>query len=214
MNCMKNLVNSHRKFLFILTAFVAAIIISCNSNDSKPVVTDSSGEPQKKSESEMIKQGDYLVTTSACNDCHSPKKFGPQGPYVDSSKLLSGHPANAQYPPPDKKTLQPGNWYELSPDLTAAAGPWGMSYSANLTPDTATGIGNWTEDIFIKAIRNGKHMGLDEGRPILPPMPWNWIGKHTDEDLKAIFAYLRSLPPISNRVPAPLSPAELEKIAK
>ena len=162
----------------------------------------------------MIKLGDYLVTTGACNDCHSPKKFGLQGPYPDSSKLLSGHPANAQNPPPDKKALLPGNWYEFSPDLTEVVGPWGISYSANLTPDSATGIGNWTEDIFIKALRTGKHMGLDEGRPILPPMPWNWIGKHNDEDLKAIFAYLRSLPAVSNRVPNPLTPPEVEKIAK
>src|ERR1700704_5580510 len=122
-NRMKKLVDSHRKFFIILTVFVTAIIISCNSHDSKPVVTDSSGESQKKSESEMIKLGDYLVTTGACNDCHSPKKFGLQGPYPDSSKLLSGYPANAQNPSPDKKALLPGNWYEFSPDLTEVVGP-------------------------------------------------------------------------------------------
>jgi hypothetical protein len=210
---MKKLVGSHRKFFIILTVFVTAIIISCNSNDSKPVVTDSS-ESKKMSESDMIKRGDYLVTTIGCNDCHSPKKFGPQGPYVDSSRLLSGHPADSQNPPLDKKALTPGSWYEFSPDLTTFTGPWGASYSINLTPDSATGIGNWTDAIFIKALRTGKHMGLDEGRPILPPMPWSWFGKMTDEDLKSIFTYLHSLPPISNRVPAPLTPPEFEKIAK
>jgi hypothetical protein len=58
--------------------------------------------------------------------------------------------------------------------------------------------------MFIKAIRNGKDMG--EGRPILPPMPWPEYRHFTDDELKSIFAYLKSLPPISNAVPDPISP--------
>jgi len=90
-------------------------------------------------------------------------------------------------------------------DLTAWAGPWGVSFARNLTPDIATGIGSWTEAIFIKALRTGKDMG--EGRAILPPMPWPGIGQSTDADLKAMFAYLMSLKPIENAVPDPISPA-------
>ncbi|HZQ59913.1 MAG TPA: diheme cytochrome c-553, partial [Casimicrobiaceae bacterium] len=89
------------------------------------------------------------------------------------------------------------------PDLTAWAGPWGVSYAANLTPDK-TGIAGWTVDQFIQAMRTGKHLGV--GRPILPPMPWQQIGKLTDRDLRAIYAYLKSLKPIDNQVPAPTPP--------
>jgi hypothetical protein len=97
----------------------------------------------------------------------------------------------------------------MAPDITSFVGPWGISYAANLTPDSATGIGAWTEDVFMKTLRTGKHLGMENGRPILPPMPWEFIGKMTDEDLSAVFAYLRNLPAISNRVPAPVPPNEV-----
>ena len=87
-------------------------------------------------------------------------------------------------------------------DLTAWSGPWGISYAINITPDENTGIGIWTEDIFVKAMRTGKHFGTS--RPILPPMPWETISNYSDEDLKAIFAYLRSIPAVKNRVPEPV----------
>jgi hypothetical protein len=98
----------------------------------------------------------------------------------------------------------------MSPDITAFAGPWGISYAANLTSDSATGIGAWTEEQFIKSMRTGKHLGAENGRPILPPMPWPFISKMTDEDLSAVYAYLKSLPPVSNRVPAPTPPNEVK----
>jgi len=157
----------------------------------------------------LIKKGEYLVTISGCNDCHTPKVFTPEGPVPDMKKLLSGHPANAKLPAVDKSQIGPGKWVLFSEDLTAAVGPWGMSFSANLTPDDQTGIGLWTEEVFIKALRSGKHMGA--GRPILPPMPWFNLVNASDEDLKAIFAYLKSLPPIKNPVPAPIPPDELGK---
>jgi hypothetical protein len=61
-------------------------------------------------------------------------------------------------------------------------------------------MGVWTEERFLKTIRTGKHWG--EGRPIQPPMPWPTLGHLTDEDLKAVYAYLRTIPPIKNEVPA------------
>jgi hypothetical protein len=91
-----------------------------------------------------------------------------------------------------------------TPTLTAWSGPWGVSFAANLTPDQNTGLGTWTEDMFVKAIRTGKHMGVS--RPILPPMPWQDIAAMSDGDLKAIYAYLRSIPPIVNHVPDPIPP--------
>ncbi len=153
----------------------------------------------------MIEKGRYLVQTALCADCHSPKIFGPNGPEPDTTRFLSGAPATNEIPEFPSSVLGPDKWGAVaSNDMTAWAGWWGISFARNLTPDVATGIGSWTEDIFIKAIRTGKHMG--EGRDILPPMPWTEIRKMKDEDLKAMFAYLQSLPPIVNAVPEPIPP--------
>ncbi|HET6272196.1 MAG TPA: diheme cytochrome c-553 [Bacteroidota bacterium] len=153
----------------------------------------------------MIERGKYLVTFGSCNDCHSPKVFTPMGPIPDTTRLMSGSPSLNKLPEVPKDLLAPEKWGAITTnDLTAWAGPWGVSFARNLTPDVATGIGSWTEEIFIKALRTGKDMG--EGRAILPPMPWQMIGQATDADLRAIFAYLKSLKPIENAVPDPISP--------
>jgi hypothetical protein len=89
----------------------------------------------------------------------------------------------------------------IGPTFTSFRFPFGVTYSANLTPDKETGLGNWTEEMFLGALRKGKHMGGD-GRMIMPPMPWPLIGQMTDEDLKSVFAYLQSIPAIHNDVPA------------
>ena len=163
---------------------------------------------QKKGDAKMkerIARGKYLVTAMGCSDCHSPKVFGPKGPDIDTTKLLSGHPAGQKLPEVPKGVIAPDQWGALaSNDFTAWAGPWGVSFTRNLTPDVATGIGSWNDAIFIKALRTGKHMG--EGRDILPPMPWPVYAQLSDKDLKAIFAYLHSLKPIENAVPDPISP--------
>lgn len=160
-------------------------------------------QPEKKvlSEKEMIERGKYLITAGGCHDCHSPKVFGPQGPKIDESKILSGHPAEMQLAEFDPAILEPGKYILFTQDVTAAIGPWGASFAANLTPDNETGIGAWQPEMFINALRTGKHLGA--GRPILPPMPWEMVGKLTDEDLQAMFAYLKSIPPVKNRVPDP-----------
>jgi len=117
--------------------------------------------------------------------------------------MLSGHPQNVTMP--EAPALPAGPWaWTGAGTMTAFAGPWGVSFSANLTPDMATGIGSWTEEVFIQTLRTGKHLGT--GRQILPPMPWNWVGKMTDEDLKAVYAYLKSISPIANEVPQPIPP--------
>jgi mono/diheme cytochrome c family protein len=157
-------------------------------------------EVQKPTPSQ-IQRGEYLVKFGDCTACHTPLKFGPNGPEPDLALFLAGHPEKTELPPPD---LKPGPWFAATAGMTAWAGPWGISYAANLTPDTNTGLGIWTEEMFISTMRTGKHMG--SGRPILPPMPWQASSHLTDDDLKAIFAYLRSLPPIHNRVPNPVAP--------
>lgn len=152
----------------------------------------------------QIERGHMLIVGGGCHDCHSPKTMTPQGPEANMALMLSGHPESDVITAPFKQ--EPGSkWTTHTNDhLTAWSGAWGVSYAANLTPDDNTGIGIWTEDQFLTAIKQGKHMGA--GRPILPPMPWNWYGQLPDEDLKAMFAYLKSIPSISNRVPVPLGP--------
>jgi mono/diheme cytochrome c family protein len=205
---MKQL-KSLRTLSLIIAVGLPAFLLSCN-NDEKKEKDEGTSENKMMSKEDMIKRGDYIVTTASCGDCHSPKKMTQMGPVVDSSALLSGHPANEPMPPVNLKSLEPGQWMSLSPDITAFTTPFGIVYTANLTPDSATGIGSWSESQFISTIRNGKHLG--NGRDLLPPMPWQFISKMTDDDLKAVFAYLRSLPPVSNRVPAPVSPDDVRKM--
>lgn len=155
----------------------------------------------------QVERGTWLVNLGGCNDCHSPKKFGPNGAVVDESLLLSGAPSHNPVPevPQGVVGMSPDKWAGFySADLTTWVGPWGISFTANLTPDVETGIGSWTEEIFIKTIRSGKHLG--EGRALLPPMPWENVAKLNDADLKAIFAYLKSLPAVKNAVHDPVPP--------
>jgi hypothetical protein len=150
----------------------------------------------------QVDRGKQLVIGGGCHDCHTPKKVGPNGPEADMSRMLSGHPEDAGVPPPFKAPKGSPYTIHINDHLTAWSGAWGVSFAANLTPDMNTGLGIWTEDMFLSALKQGKHMG--KSRPILPPMPWNWYGQLPDEELKAMFAYLKSIPPIANRVPVPL----------
>ncbi|HYI08105.1 MAG TPA: diheme cytochrome c-553 [Thermoanaerobaculia bacterium] len=146
----------------------------------------------------VVKRGEYLVNIGGCNDCHTPFKMGPNGPEPDRTRLLSGHPEGLQMPPAPKLPNGPWVWIGAGTN-TAFAGPWGVSYAANLTPERLTGIGIWNEETFIRTIRTGRHWGVS--RPILPPMPWQNVAGLTDSDLKAVYSYLRSIKAIKNQVP-------------
>ena len=146
---------------------------------------------------DRVKRGKHLVDTHDCHGCHTPMKMGPKGPEPDMTRSLSGHPESMVMPPPPKLD-GPWNWAG-SATVTAFAGPWGVSYAINLTPDPETGTGKWKEADFVGALKTGKHLGV--GRPIAPPMPWEAYRNLSDADLKAIFAYLKSLKPIRNKVP-------------
>jgi Cytochrome c len=153
----------------------------------------------------QIKRGEYLVTIAGCHDCHTPLAAGPEGPAPDMKRALSGHLEDMKITAP-AATSAP--WMgAFSPTLTAWSGPWGVSFSANLTPDPETGVlRDFSEQQFIQTMRTGRHLG--QGRQILPPMPWQVYGKMTDEDLKAVYAYLRQITPIKNKVPDPIPPAK------
>ncbi len=152
-------------------------------------------------------RGRYIVNAFACADCHTPFQMGPHGPEPDLARALSGHPESLAMPPAPR--LPAGPWaVTVAATNTAWSGPWGTSFTANLTPDDETGLGRWTADMFVAAIHSGRHMG--HGRPILPPMPFPALSNLSDDDLRAVFAYLRTLPAVRNHVPDPVPPAAAE----
>ncbi len=157
-----------------------------------------------------IDHGRQLVRTHGCGDCHTPWKLGANGPEPDSSRLMSGHPQELVMPPAPPAQ---GPWLvNASATFTAWGGPWGVSFSKNLTPDKETGLGNWTEENFIETMRTGREMG--KGRMLLPPMPWPSYQHLTDEELKSMYAYLMSIPVISNKIPDPVAPSAPEPAKK
>jgi mono/diheme cytochrome c family protein len=160
---------------------------------------------QDSAASAQVKRGEYLVSIAGCHDCHTPWVVGSGGPEPDMKRALSGHPQDLTITAP--ASVSPPWSGAMTPTSTGWSGPWGVSFSANLTPDPETGVlSDFTEQQFIQTIRTGRHQG--QGRQILPPMPWPAYSKMTDDDLKAVFAYLRQIPPVKNKVPDPLPPKQ------
>jgi hypothetical protein len=196
-----------RKSIFILSAAAAVItfvVMACNSSAGT-----SNAKEETKDSAWFIKRGEYLVSVMGCDDCHSPKRMGAHGPEIIPELRLSGFRHDGELPPADTAVVGKG-WSLFGPDFTAAAGGWGVSYAANLTSD-GTGIGNWSEQQFMTAIRKGKYKGQENGRDLLPPMPWFVYKNLTDEDLKSVFSYLKTVKPVENVVPGPRSLTELNK---
>ena len=185
------------------TMLSAAALVFLASGLGRAVSTPVGAQDAALAQATPAQRGAYLVRAMGCNDCHTPWILTPRGPEPDATRLLSGHPQDFSIAAgPD---LGKGPWVAAAAATnTAWAGPWGVSFTANLTSDPETGLGKWTPETFIAAIRTGRHEG--QGRPILPPMPWPMYRNATDEDLRAVFAYLRSIPAIKNRVPQPIEP--------
>lgn len=198
-----------KKFLWLISIltiliFSTFLISGCDEQpDEEEVAGEEMMEDENNSdEMSQVERGEFLVTIGGCDDCHTPFKMSDQGPVRDQSMRLAGHPEDAQIPEYDKVILQ--NWMLMSHDMTTFVGPWGTSFSANITPDKETGIGTWQPEMFINAIRTGKHLGVEDSRPILPPMPLEGLKELSDEDLRSIFAYLQTLAPVKNKVPDPI----------
>ena len=189
-----------KPFSLVASAAIAIMLASCN----KPIQEQTTS--LDLSNEDLVRRGKYIVTVSACHDCHSPKVFTTEGPEPDTSRLLSGHPKNEVIP---QLGPTPPGWTQFSPGLTAFRGPWGLTFAANLTPDD-TGIGNWSFDQFKVALRKGKYKGLEGSRPLMPPMPWQMYKNFTDDDLLAVFAYLKSLKPVDNLVPTNIGIDQLQ----
>lgn len=192
-----------------LSHITSAVFIALGLAAGYRAISSFFGPPAKAdgNKHEIIARGAYLVRLGGCTDCHTPKVMTEKGPVDDTSRLFSGHPADVVLPPPALGAENP--WGAATAGMTAWTGPWGISYASNLTPDPETGMGSWTEEEFIQTLRTGKHRG--SGRAILPPMPWQPLAAATQEDLSAIFAYLRSVSPVKNAVPAPQPPPAVAK---
>jgi mono/diheme cytochrome c family protein len=124
----------------------------------------------------QIQRGKYLVDLAGCSDCHTPGSFFGKR---DLARLLAGSEVGFAIP-----------------GLGVFAGP-------NLTPDKETGLGNWTGKEIVAAIKTGIR---PDGRKLAPIMPYEDFARLTTEDALAIAAYLRSLPPIKNKVAGPFGP--------
>ncbi|MCB2030348.1 MAG: diheme cytochrome c-553 [Rhodoferax sp.] len=195
-----------QRLALLATAGAAGLLLLAGA--SPALAQSAPGKPAAPaagmSKDELVARGKYIVSTSGCHDCHTPWHVGPNGPEPDMRRALSGHPQAMVMPPAPK--LPEGPWLVVTAATnTAFAGPWGVTYTANLTPDPESGLGKWTAKDFIETIRTGRRMG--RGREILPPMPYPVYNNMTDADLTAVFTYLQSIPAMPNKVPEPRPPA-------
>jgi hypothetical protein len=192
-----------KKMLVFITVWVLSILLFVKCDNKKTETTDLPAAVENYGGfGSQIKWGEHLVIIAGCHDCHSPKK----GYELDSAHLLAGY-IGAPVVDVSRKEVQGKGWVVTS-DQTSWVGPWGITYSSNITSDS-TGIGNWKEEQFIYAFQKGKYGGLETGRKIMPPMPLAMYVHMTDEELKAIFAYLKSTKPIKNAVPVPVPPVSM-----
>lgn len=173
------------------------LTLACNNNNN-------TGQTSAVSHDQMVERGKYLVSSMGCNDCHTPMKMTAMGPVYDSSRFLSGVPQQDSVISPftaeEIVLMKQGGMIGVPPG-GAFAGGWGVSFPANLTPDSTTGLGGWNATIFTNVFRLAKFQGIASGRPLMPPMPQPAYNHLSDEDLHSIFAYLQTIPAVSNRVP-------------
>lgn len=195
---------STHRHLLLLTTLGLATIAACKGKEAKVEATPV----------DLVKRGEVLVKIGGCADCHTPVAFDEKlgAPMPMPGRYLSGHPEGA---PVASATPGKGDQAVFGPTMTSFKLPFGTVYTANLTPDKETGLGSWNKEMFIRAVKTGKHRGEANGRPILPPMPWNNLAVQSDADLEAIFAYLQTIPAVKNKVPEPeVPPPVMEAVGK
>lgn len=188
----------------ILTQFfcISTLIIFSACNNGKSDYSEKKEtEEATLSKEDLVKRGEYLVTIIGCDHCHTPKKMTDHGPVPDMDRRFMGFPATDSLAAINKDEIGPGKWMLMNGDLTAFVGPWGISYGANITSDDS-GIGSWSYEQFKKSVTEGKYKGMENSRPVMPPMPWESLSELQEDDLKAIYEFLMTTTPIENVVPA------------
>ena len=204
-----------KKFSVVtLIILMSSVFIFSRCNQGKPDNTETpkdsaqtqtqAGLPAYGGFENQLTWGKHIVAIGGCNDCHTPKKMGPAGPEDNMDLELSGSPS--QMPEINVNRNEMESKGLAVTNMTQWIGPWGTSYTANINSDSTTGVGTWTADQFILCIRKGKYGGVAAGRNLLPPMPWQGIAQMSDDELKAVYAYLQSTRPIHNVVPQPQPP--------
>jgi mono/diheme cytochrome c family protein len=133
-------------------------------------------EQDAEAKKDVVRHGEYIAAVVGCAFCHSP--FRDDNTMIDEFKLAGGQRFQVV--------------------------PFGDFVSYNLTSDKETGLGSWTDDQIKTFVTTG--VRRDGSRMIPFPMPWPNFANMKPDDLNALVAYLRSLPPVSNRIPAPRSP--------
>ena len=171
-------------------------------------VEPANASPPPQDRDQVLRQrGAYLMASLGCADCHTP--HDQKGQPI-SEMMLAGHPEKAPLAEWDPSLLSRNILMTMSPTFTSFAGPWGVSVASNLTPDKETGTGNLTAETLIFSWRSGRHWRV--ARDILPPMPAPAFANLSDDDIRALHAFLMSLPPIKNRAPesvvAPAAPGK------
>ena len=178
------------KYIIGLSVIVIAVVIGVSIKSVE-------------SQNDIVERGKYLVdAVAACGFCHTPR----DGAEYNKDMYLAGHAEGDLYSRYDRSLMQRGIFLASPPTLSAFSGPFGTSFATNLTPDKETGLGEWTEEMFIKAMRTGRHQGNVDNRKIFPPMPWKHYAQMNDSDLKAIWAYLKTIKPVKNEVNPILNP--------
>jgi mono/diheme cytochrome c family protein len=198
-----------RSLALVAAAVVYAGFAACaaRSADDPPPATTTTGQPMVKggtagpgaaAGADPVARGKFLAEVLGCIECHTPR--GADGK-PDARYFMAGHRADDPYPTWSDSLWDREMGMIVSTTGTAYAGPWGITFARNLTPDPTTGIGGWNEEAFVYILREGT---------LKPPMPNLLYGNLSDDDLKSIFAWLRSLPPVKNLVPfRQLSPPRL-----
>lgn len=190
---------AYLSFSFATVLLATMLFSQC----AKPQTTAGDAPAAEPTQDDLVKRGEYMVTILGCHDCHSPKKMGPQGPELIPELMLSGYPADRPLGKVSPEAIAEG-WALFNSDLTVGVGPWGATFAANITSDES-GIGNWTLEQFTRALTQGKSKGMEDGRMLLPPMPWFNYANMDKKDVEAVYAYLKSTKPVRNLVPAPIA---------
>jgi hypothetical protein len=188
------------KFAAVVVLALAGIAAGCNKS-----APGQASAPAESFTAAQVTRGADLVSEWKCNFCHTPEVKGPDGkPIPNPERLLSGHPQDEKIPDVSDMVITSDAFMEFLDNLdnTVWASNDMLVFSANLTPDNETGIGTWTSAQFVATIRQGQHMGL--GKRLLYPMPWQELAELPDADLISIYAYLRTVEPVRNKVPPPV----------
>jgi len=203
--------NNHYSLLYFRRLFIGLVLLfvlgACGSKVEPAPERDSNGEEQEEVYRKYnIERGKMLVELGGCSQCHTPKIKTPLGYKPDKDRFLSGFPQDQELPDLPYAEIVAGETEKTfyTTDATVWVGRWGVSFAANLTPDPETGIGNWNENDFINIFRQKRHFGQDS--QVSSPMPLNVYSQLGFFELRSIFVYLQTIPPVSNDVPTRIPP--------